>query len=338
MLKVELCRDSSEWDAYVTAQPRATAAHLSAWRTIIRQVYGHDCPYLVARSFAGVAGVLPLVDVRSLAFGRFLVSMPYLNSGGPLGSDDALAALARAAISLARDRNVSQVEFRCLQTLDIDQSYDLDKVACTLALQATAEMQWSGLGSKLRSQIRRPQKEGVSVRFGADQIEPFFHVFARNMRDLGSPSHKQEFFQSIQRELGDKAWLGCAYLHDEPVAAGCALAWRDEVEMTWASSLREHNSLAPNMLLYWTFIERACKLGFRRFNFGRCTPGSGSHKFKKQWGTSDEPLYWYRWPEGGGATPSQDRGSFALAARLWRRMPLLLANAIGPRLRGGIPS
>ncbi|MGH7460399.1 MAG: GNAT family N-acetyltransferase, partial [Longimicrobiales bacterium] len=233
----------------------------------------------------------------------------------------------------------SLLELRCLQELTTTQPFASEKVACVLDLRDSAEAQWSALGSKLRSQIRRPQKEGIEVRFGADQIEPFFKVFSRNMRDLGSPTHKRQFFRAIQRELGESAWFGCAYLGAEPIAGGCALAWRGEVEMTWASTLREHNSRAAGMLLYWSFIERANALGFRRFNFGRCTPGSGSHKFKMQWGTCDEPLFWYRWPElPHRQTPRQDQGSMALATRLWRRMPMAIANLVGPQLRGGIPS
>ena len=341
MMRVELyAGPAREWDEFVANHASGTAAHLHAWRTIIRRVYGHDCPYLVARAPSGITGVLPIVDVRSLAFGHFLVSMPYLSAGGPLGDEQTAAMLIDAASSLARQRGASLVEFRCLQPLDGVSSATPEKITCVLDLRETVEKQWQALGSKLRSQIKRPQKEGIEVRFGAEQIEPFFRVFSRNMRDLGTPTHKQEFFRSIAHELSDQAWFGCAYLGNVPVAGGCALAWRGEVEMLWASSLREHNQLAPNMMLYWSFIERAISLGLNTFNFGRCSPGSGTHKFKMQWGTRDLPLYWYHWPAPSGrrAPPRQDHGSMAVATRLWRRLPLPLANMIGARLRGGIPS
>jgi serine/alanine adding enzyme len=327
-----------EWNSFVMARPDATASHLYGWKQVIEEVYEHDCPYLVAQGPAGTTGVLPLVDVRSLAFGRYLVSMPFLNGGGPIGSAAAVVGLTRTAAELTRERSSRLLELRATHALPVDMPYASEKVACVLDLAADAEQQWKAFGSKLRSQIRRPQKEGVEMRFGDDQLEPFFTVFARNMRDLGSPTHPRAFFESARARLGNVITFGCAYLGGVPVAAGCSVSWRSEVEMTWASSLREYNAASPNMLLYWSFIERALEAGATRFNFGRCTPDSGSHRFKRQWGTTDVPLYWYRSARRAVAPPRQDTGSLSLASRVWQRMPVTMATAIGSRLRGGIPA
>jgi FemAB-related protein (PEP-CTERM system-associated) len=328
-----------DWDSFVESQPLATSSHLYGWKQVIERVYGHDCPYLAAGGPGGITGVLPLVDVRSLAFGRYLVSMPFLNGGGPIGSPAAIGELTRTALELAAARRARLLEFRAQQPLALDLPHSADKVGCVLGLTGEPGALWKAIGSKVRSQVRRPQKEGIEVRFGPDQLEPFFGVFARNMRDLGSPTHPQAFFEAVRDHLGEAVWFGCAYHGDIAVAAGCALAWRGEVEMTWASSLREYNALSPNMLLYWAFMERAAEQGHSRFNFGRSTPGSGSHRFKRQWGAVDVPLYWYQsLRRAGAATPRQDRGSLSLASRLWQRMPVPMATAIGARLRGGIPA
>jgi serine/alanine adding enzyme len=330
---------TEEWDAFVASWPEATASHLYAWKRVIEDVYQHECPYLVAEGPNGITGVLPLVDVRSLAFGRYLVSMPFLNGGGPIGSPAAITGLTRAAVELAAERKARLLELRSVRELPLDLPYSAEKVGCVLELPAEPEQQWKAFSSKLRSQIRRPQKEGVAMRFGADQLEPFFAVFARNMRDLGSPTHPRSFFEAARARLGDAITFGCAYRGDVTVAAGCAVAWRGEVEMTWASSLREHSAAAPNMLLYWSFIERAVQARATRFNFGRCTPDSGSHRFKRQWGAVDVPLYWYRsLRRADAAMPRQDCGSLSLASRVWQRMPVPVATAIGARLRGGIPA
>lgn len=327
-----------EWDAFVAATPHATASHLYAWRRIISRVYQHDCPYLAARNSAGIAGVLPLVDVRSLAFGRYLVSMPFLNAGGPIGSAEAIRALTGRAVQLGHDRRVRLLEFRAGTALDVDLDYAAEKIECRLQLPNTGEELWRGFPAKLRSQIRRAQKANIEMRFGEDQVEPFFTVFSRNMRDLGSPTHPQRFFAALLEEMPDTAMLGVAYYAGKPVAGGCALRWQGEVEMTWASALREYSTHAPNMLLYWAFMERAIETGARTFNFGRCTPGTGSHRFKAQWGTADRPLHWYRAAlRDGAATPKQE-GGLSLATRLWQYVPVPLATLVGARLRGGIPA
>jgi FemAB-related protein (PEP-CTERM system-associated) len=328
-----------QWNSFVYARPEATGSHLFGWKRVVEDVYQHDCPYMIAQGPGGMTGVLPLVDVRSLAFGRYLVSMPFLNGGGPIGSRAAVAGLARSAAELARERNSRLLELRATDTLPVDMTYAAEKVGCVLDLPADPEQLWTAFSSKLRSQVRRPQKEGVEMRFGDDQLEPFFTVFARNMRDLGSPTHPRAFFEAARKHLGDAITFGCAYLKGVPVAGGCAVSWRGEVEMTWASALREYNAASPNMLLYWSFIERAIRAGATRFNFGRCTPDSGSHRFKRQWGTVDVPLFWYRSSSrADAAPPRQDAGSLSLASRVWQRMPVPVATAIGARLRGGIPA
>ena len=331
--------DPAEWDAYVAAQPDATAAHLYAWKRVIERSYRHDCPYLIAHRGNAIAGVLPLVDVRSAAFGRFLVSMPYLNAGGPLGDPQACHALTAAAVGFAENRNAGVMELRCISELPIDLSYSVDKVACVLELPTSSAALWSGFPAKLRSQLRKPQKEGVTLEFGSAQVDPFFSVFARNMRDLGSPTHSRQFFRIIAEEFKEHVWFAVAYKGGMPVAAGCAIHWRGEIEMTWASSLREYNASAPNMLVYSGTMERAIGQGCKTFNFGRCTPETGSHRFKKQWGSRDVPLYWFRWHKDNGvALPNAEAPSLTVATRIWRRIPVPIATWLGPQLRKGIPA
>jgi hypothetical protein len=128
-------------------------------------------------------------------------------------------------------------------------------------------------------------------------------------------------------------WFACAYLDDSPVAAGSGFRWADRFELVWASALREHSRIAPNMVLYWRFMEQCAIDGAGVFDFGRCTPNSGTHKFKTQWGGVDRPLWWYQHgARAGGGTPSPDSGALALGPRLWSRLPLAAANALGPRI------
>lgn len=330
---------AEEWDHFVAGDPNATISHASNWAKVIERVYGHGCTPLVARENGRITGVLPLVDVCSMVFGRFTVSMPYLNAGGPIGSTSAVMALSDAAARHTRQARMNLLELRCRAPLPIDFTVSCEKVSCVIPLGIPATQLWNGFSSKLRSQIRRPMKEGLEMRFGDGELEPFFRVFARNMRDLGTPPHPLRYFEEILDAFGDAVWFGCVYLRGMPVAGGCALVWRNEIEMTWASSLREFSACAPNMLLYWSFLERACETGLSRFDFGRCTPNTGSHRFKQQWGARDLPLYWYRSSDlQGRGLPRQSEGSLSIASRLWKRMPTPVATRLGAHLRGGIPS
>ena len=330
----------AEWDGLVRRTPGWTHFHLWGWREVIERTFGHECVYLEARDEAGtLTGVLPLVFVRSAIFGRYLVSMPFVNYGGPLGTPEAVGALTAAAVAEANRRRAKLLELRGRVAQPVDLPASHRKITVLLDLPAGDPEELMGrLPAKLRSQVRRPQKEGVEVRFGPDQVEPFYRVFARHMRDLGTPVQPKRLFDTIASVFPDDAWYACAYLAGQPVAAGCGFRWADEFEITWASALREFNALAPNMLVYWRMMERCVVAGVRTFNFGRCSPDSGTHRFKRQWGGRDEPLWWYQWSPGGTATtPSKDEGAYAWGPRIWRRLPLGIANLLGPLVVRGIP-
>ena len=329
----------------------------------MREVLGHEVHFLhvTREGSAGekggsgggagrhLVGVMPLVWVRSHLFGNNLVSMPFLNYGGPLGSNEARGLLARTALSMAREGKADLLELRereaagdgrGLDALDPDLTITARKITVVLPLPDDPETLWKDrLKSKVRSQVRRPMKEGLTARLGSgDQVDAFYHVFARNMRDLGTPVLPRELFEALPRVFGDRVRFSVVYRDQEPVAAGCGFFCGGEFEITWASSLREHSRVAPNMLLYWSLMEHAVEMGARAFNFGRCTAGTGSHRFKAQWGGDDEPLPWAAWaPTGELATPNPSQGRFGLAVSLWKRLPLPVTRLLGPPLARKIP-
>ena len=328
----------AEWDAFVE-RTNATFCHLAPWRRIVGDVLGHDCLYAVARDASGAwEGVLPLVRVKSRVFGHFLISMPFLNYGGPAGAPGAQELLAAWAAGEARTSGADLLELRSRTEFRSDLQLSHRKITVVLDLPGTASALWDAFPAKLRSQIRRPQKEGMEVRFGANEVLPFYEVYARNMRDLGTPVLARAFFERLPAAFGDRVTFAVVYHRERPVAAGCGFEWRGEFEITWASSLRELNKLAPNMLLYWALIERMIARGIRAFNFGRCTPDGGTHRFKRQWGGVDVPLPWRTWSaRAEAAPPSPDRPIYQLAGRVWSRLPVGLANRIGPPLARLLP-
>jgi FemAB-related protein (PEP-CTERM system-associated) len=332
---------AEQWDALVAREPGGTLFHRFAWKRIIERVFGHRSTFLAASDGAGeIRGVLPLVELRSLFFGRYLVSMPFVSYGGPLGSEAAVKALTAAAVELSLRQGCKLLELRSRVPLAIDLPVSHRKVTVLLDLPSGGpERLWQAIGSKLRSQIKRPQKEGMEVRFGPDQVEPFYQVFRHHMRDLGTPTQSLRFFQVMREELQQDLWAGCAWYQGVPVAGGIGFRWGNEFEITWASSLLAHQKMAPNMLLYWAFMERCAQEGVQVFNFGRCTPDSGTHRFKRQWGSRDEQLWWYQQTASGerSATPSPDDARYAWGPRLWKHLPVPVASALGPRIVRGIP-
>jgi serine/alanine adding enzyme len=329
-----------EWDACVTASVGWTPFQRWSWKGVIERVFEHECIYLGARDDSNaLVAVLPLVRAKSLLFGDYLVSMPFLNYGGPLGEDGAVAALVDRAAEIARDRGVDLLELRSRQALPLEGPVSHRKITCVLDLSpGNPDAVWSGLESNVRRKVRRAQKEGFRVEFGSDQVEAFYAVFSRHMRDLGTPTLPRRFFTTVAEQFADAVRIGCVYAGTRPIAGAFGFQWTDELELTWVSALQEYHRAYANMLLYWSFIERAAGENLRAFNFGRCSPGGGTHRFKQQWGARDVPLFWYQ-PVAAkrAATPSPHERSFSWGPVLWKRLPLTLANALGPSIVRMIP-
>src|SRR2546426_2973865 len=180
----------ANWDAFVQGADGGTHCHLWGWKSIVERVLGNECIYLAARSSDGqLVGVLPIVRVQSRLFGRYLVSMPFLNAGGPLGEERAVRQLVDRVVEVAEGQRVDLLELRSTMPRPLDLPVSHRKITVILDLPARQPRRlWDGLAAKVRNQVRRPQKEGISMRFGSDQLGPFFEVFSRHMRELGTPT------------------------------------------------------------------------------------------------------------------------------------------------------
>jgi len=331
---------AAEWDGLVKGFDGSTFCHLGSWRSVMSEVLGRSLHYRVALDGVGRAhGALPLVRVRSRLFGDYLVSMPFLSYGGPLGSDEARALLVREAAREAREMGVDLLELRSRTPVSGPVRTSERKLTVLLALPSSAPELWEkGLPGKVRSQVRRPMKEGMEARFGADLLDAFYRVFARTMRALGTPVLPKDFFRAVVSGMPEQVVVGVVFWKERPVAAGFGFLWNGEVEITWAGALREVSRMAPNMLLYWAFIEEAIRRGAHTFNFGRCSPGSGTHRFKRQWGGQEFPLPWAQWSPGSVmATPAPTGRKYQVATAIWSRMPLALTNRLGPFISRSLP-
>jgi serine/alanine adding enzyme len=326
----------TEWDNFVDVEG-GSFCHLSAWRPILEDVFGHETHYLTARAAdETLVGVLPLVHIRSRLFGNFLLSMPCLNYGGPIGDTIARGALAAEAMKLAARQGVDLLEIRSRELVPEGLTCKARKVITVMNLPSTAQQLWeNGFRSKLRSQIKRAMKEHTNMRFGADQVVPFYEVFARNMRDLGVPVLPLKWFEAISKAFADQAVFSVVYFRGEPVAGGCGFLWASEFEMTWASSVREHSIRSPNMLLYWSMMEECIRRRATRFNFGRSTPGASTHRFKQQWGGEDAELPWGVW--GRKSEPNPESLKYQALRSVWSRCPISLTKVIGPAVARQLP-
>lgn len=338
---VAAAETGGEWDRYVGGHPDATADHLWAWRGIVADVFGHAPVYLIARRGGDVVGVLPLVRFSSRLFGRSVISMPFLNDGGVLAeSDDVAEALLAEAKAVAVAFRASHLELRHRRRVFPNLPCRQHKLSLTRPVPASADALWQGLDRKVRNQVRKAQKEGLeSVAGGSELVAPFYRVFSENMRDLGTPVYSRRLFDAVLAAFGPSARVHIVRRGSDVMAGAVTIAFRHTVLVPWASSLRAFRHLCPNMLLYWAMLERAVADRMTTFDFGRSSPGAGTHQFKLQWGAVERPMSWeyvlLSRPSVPDQGPTNDKFNAAIA--VWQRCPLWLANALGPHIVRGIP-
>jgi FemAB-related protein (PEP-CTERM system-associated) len=325
------------------AQSRAgRMAHDPAWLLALQAGLGH-IPFLLEAVKDGRAeGWLPLALVQSRLFGRFLVSLPYLNSAGVVAVDPAVGhALIDRALELADAHDVRYLELRHEQRWShpaLTQELT-SKTHMRLALPSTADELWLQLDAKVRNQIRKAQKQELTVHWGgADRLNEFYDVFSRNMRDLGTPAFGRKLFQSVLRAFPNAAELCVVSAARRPIAAALLIHGSGTTEVPSASSLRRYNSTNANMLLYWHLLQRAIERGQSTFDFGRSSQDSNTYRFKKQWGAQPHPAVWQYYVRKGSINEMRpDNPRYQRRIQLWQRLPVWLTRLIGPTIVRGIP-
>jgi serine/alanine adding enzyme len=325
------------WGRAVADLGEARLAHAAEWFTVIQNAYGHDPLYLYGEDGHGRRGVLPAFVVRRPVGGTVVCSMPFLDGGGPSGGSAALAdALLARLIEEARAASAAAVEVRSPQRLALPSAPLEHKVNLTLALPPEPERLWRQLDGGVRNQIRKAERSGLSIELGgAEKLDALYAILSARMRELGSPVHARRFFGDVFDAFGGRARIALVRKGALPIGGLIALAFKDVLTVPWASCLGQHLALCPNMLLYWETVRAACREGFARFDFGRSTRGSGTYRFKRQWGALEEPLYWYTIRLRGRplqAGPGAGRGK-ALLTGSWRHLPLALTRSLGPHIR-----
>ncbi len=344
-IRIELWENgiNKEIDEYITRHSKSRIYHTTQWNSVIEKTFGHKTHYLILRNGKNrICGICPVTSFQSVLFGKFAISLPFVNYGGPLlDKPEYFNLLADFLSHLRLTQKWEYVELRLEEQIKTSIPFKQHKVTFFLDLPQEEEELWQSFKAKLRSQVRRPLKEEMVTKYGnVELLNDFYYVFSRNMRDLGTPVYTKRLFENILTTYPKNTFVVVVYDRERnPVASSFLIRYKEIMEIPWASSLREYNRFSPNMLLYWESFKVAISQKCRVFDFGRCTPGEGTYRFKKQWGGRESPLFWYyilpeseELPELNPSNPK-----YQLAVKVWSKLPVFLTNLIGPGIIKNIP-
>ena len=323
------------WDDFVDACPEATFFHRAGWRNVIENSFGHQCHYLIAERGGRITGVLPLTHIRSRLFGNALISNAFCVYGGAACNDDeARTALAARAKALAVDLGVDYLEYRNRKRAQGDLPCKSDLyVAFRKSLDPDPAKNLLAIPRKQRAMVRRGAKLGLQAD-SDDDVTRFTRIYGASVRNLGTPVFGKPYFRALKQQFGEDCQIVTVTKDGKAISSVMSFAFRDEIHPYYGGGTSEARSLAANDFMYWEVMRRAVEGGFRTFDFGRSKRGTGSFAFKKHWGFEPEPLH-YEYvllhtadiPEINPLNPK-----YRAFIALWKRLPLPVANAIGPHL------
>jgi FemAB-related protein (PEP-CTERM system-associated) len=324
----------ARWDAFVTGCPAATFFHRAGWRRVLERAFGHRTHFLYAEEAGQVRGVLPLARVRSRLFGDHLVSTPFCVYGGPAALDAAAsAALVQAACDLAQDLRVDDLELRNLAPLRPDWPHKDLYVTFRKAIDPDPEVNLRAIPRKQRAMVRKGIQAGLEGEPDPG-VARLYQVYAESVRNLGTPVFSRRYLEILREVFGADCEVLMIRHQGEDVAGVMSFYFRDQVLPYYGGSRPLARELKGNDFMYWELMNRSAGRGLRVFDYGRSKVGSGSWSFKKNWGFEPEPLHYEYFLVRAREMPqlNPNNPKYRRFIDLWQRLPLPLANRVGPLL------
>ena len=323
------------WDAFVAQCPNATFFHRAGWERITREVFGHDTHFLWAEQGGAVVGVLPLAHVNSRLFGNALTSLPFAVYGGVAStSPEAAAALEAEADRLAQRLGVAHLELRHIERRHADWPLQDLYVTFRKPILPKEEDNMLAIPRKQRAMVRKGIKNGLSSHIDPD-VDRFFALYADNVHRHGTPALSRRYFQALAEVFGpDVEVLTVCSPDGKPLSSVLSFYWRDEVLPYYAGDDWAAREAAANDFKYWELMRLACERGLQVFDYGRSKVGTGPYAFKKNWGFEPTPLHYeYRLYQRDSVPQNNPANAkYRLMIEAWKRLPLPVANWLGPHI------
>jgi FemAB-related protein (PEP-CTERM system-associated) len=327
-------QDAARWDAFVQKCPEATFFHRAGWKNVIERAFGHRTHFLYAESAGEIQGVLPLAEIKSRLFGHSLSSLPFCVYGGIAATSEAARRmLDEAAQQLAARLQVGHLEYRNLMPQHADWASKPLYVTFRKEIDPEEEKNMLAIPRKQRAMVRKGIKAGLQSEIDPD-IERFFHAYSSSVHRLGTPVFSKKYFAILKEVFADDCELMVITNQGRTVCAVMSFYFRDEVLPYYGGGTDEARAVAGNDFMYWELMRRACVRGYRVFDYGRSKLGTGSYDFKKNWGFEPTPLHYEYQLHKSKAVPDTNplNPKYQLFIKMWQRMPLALANRIGPHI------
>jgi FemAB-related protein (PEP-CTERM system-associated) len=334
--------NEAAWDRFVATMPAGTFFHRAGWAGVIETAFGHATHYTFTERDGAITGVLPLARVKTLLFGDALISNPFCVYGGPLAADaESEAALIAHAEALLIRTGASALEFRHRALVerplpDWTERSDL-YVTFRKTIESDHERNMKAIPRKQRAMVRKGIQNGLASV--SDRNVKLLHgIYAESVRNLGTPVFSRRYFQILMDVFSNSADIVTILDQETPIASVMNFYFRNEVLPYYGGGSALARGRAGNDFLYWETMRRAADHGCTLFDFGRSKIGTGAFAFKHNWGFEPEGLHYHFRLKPGESIPDHNplNPKYRLFIAAWKRLPLQVANFVGPFIVRGI--
>lgn len=326
--------DLDRWESFVARLPEANFFHRAGWKSVIETSFRQKSRYMIAERGGDIAGVLPLVEIKSRLFGHALISTAFSIGGGVAALDDEAAeALDAAAVGLLKSSGADYLEYRRPVRAHADWVRKNGLYAnFSKPMLEDADEDLLQIPRKQRAVVRKALKnEALAVRIDAS-ADDFYRLYSLNVRNLGTPVFSKRFFQELMKTFGADCEILTVTADGKPVSSVMSFYHRDAVMPYFTGSRVEARRLGANDFMYWHVMRRAVDKGYTVFDFGRSKEDTGPFSFKKNWGFTPVPIAHEFCLKEGAEMPDLNplNPKYAAMVATWKRLPLPVANFIGP--------
>ena len=182
--------------------------------------------------------------------------------------------------------------------------------------------------------VRKGIKEGLQSEWD-DDVSRLYRVYAESVRNLGTPVFSRKYLRILREVFAEHSSVLMITHKGEDVAAVMSFYFNDEVIPYYGGSTAAARHIkGVNHFMYWELMRLSREQGCTRFDFGRSKAGTGPYSFKKNFGFTPEPLPYEYYLVKAQAMPDINplNPKYQLMIKVWSRLPLPLANAVGPLL------
>jgi serine/alanine adding enzyme len=333
----------SRWDEL--ALTRGTVFHTAAFRRILADTFGYiPADHAILDAEGRVAALIPLVIGRNLRLQRAGVALPFANHADICATSDSARDAAFVALpGIAAAHHLAYLELRLTEQdnepAPTAPGWAANRANYTFRLplaggeEAVLALSTSGN----RNHIRKAAKNDLfTVSFDPARLDGYYRVYVKRMKELGSPAPAIRFFESFFTHLPDYTHLLTVLDRASGAVIGGMLLLASPGDRTlyypYGATLVEYNSRYLGNFMYWEAVKYAITCGFDYLDLGRSPAGSGTYRYKEQWGARPVRLAYLTYSPAAAPAGPPDRGRLSPLVDLWRAAPAFVTDFIGPRL------